>query len=167
MEPNSVQEGVVTVRILFLVIPIIIGIIHCIWRRNDPSFSKIECFFTYFLTIGVGLQSLIVGHLEIYHGDIVATFIGWPNTPFLSELGKANISFGLLGILSFWFKGGWRSATAVGAGLFIMMASIGHYRYFIYEDHSHTENIGPLVVTNMILASCLFILLILRRLTKS
>lgn len=166
MEPPVVVEGVVTVRILFLVLPVIMGIAHSIWRRNVPGFSIVECFFTYFLVIGVGLQGLIVGHLEIYHGEVVAAYVGWPNTPFLSELGKANITFGILGILSFWCRGGWRSATALGAGLFIMMANIGHYRYFIYEDHAHAATITPLIITNMILALCLFLLLVLRVVNK-
>lgn len=162
MEPTSVTAGVVTIRILFILLPLIMGTIHIFWRKNYPGFSKIECYFSYFLVIGVGLQSLLIGHLEMAQGELVATYIGWPNTPFLSELGKANVAFGILGVLCFWFKGGWRSATALGYSLFLMMAAFGHYRYFIYENHAHAATIGPLIATNMILATCLFVLLIIR-----
>lgn len=162
----AVDESVVTVRYLFCILPILMATIHCIWRRNLPGFSKVDCFLTYFLTIGVGLQSLLVGHLEIYHGDIVAQYIGWPNSPFLSELGKANIAFGVMGILSFWVRSGWREATALGYALFVLMSGLGHYRYIIFSSHTHQGILGPIITTNFIIAGCLFFLLAARRFLK-
>ncbi|MGH2611538.1 MAG: DUF6790 family protein [Rhabdochlamydiaceae bacterium] len=158
-----VTNDIVSIRILFIILPIIMGIVHCIWKRRTPGFSKTECFLAYFLIIGVGLQSLLVGYLEIYHSDVVAAYIGSSDTLFLSELGKANMAFGILGILSFWFRGGWRGATALGYGLFLFMTAIGHYRYFILNHHTHQEMIGIFIAMNILLAVCLFILLILRR----
>ena len=167
MESASISEGVVTIRILFILIPILMGTVHSIWRRKDLNFSKTECFLTYFLVIGVGLQGLIVGHLQIYHSEVVANYVGWPDTPFLSDLGKATMAFGILGILSFWFKGGWRSATALGYALNMTMASFGHYRYFIYENHPHTDTLEPLILTTAAMAACLYILLFLRSYYKT
>ncbi len=163
MEASKIPEGVVSIRFLFLILPLIMGTVHCIWKKNIPHFAKVECFLFYFLTIGVGLQGILVGNLEIYHSDIVSAYVGWENSPFLVELGEAYLAFGLMGILSYWFEGGWRSATAFGYGLLSLMTSLGHYRYFIYNDHPHQAIMGPLIVSNLILALCLFALLILRR----
>ena len=167
MESPTVSEGIITIRILFIILPILMGTIHCIWRRDVPSFSKVECFFVYFLVIGVGLQRLLVGHLEIYHKDLVAAYIGWPSSLFLSEVGKANIAFGILGILSFWFNGGWREATALGNGLFLLMVGIGHLRYNISHLYFYKEIPALLIATDFIIAGVLFTLLILRRFSKA
>lgn len=162
-----VDESVVTIRYLFCILPILIATIHCIWRRNLPRFSKADCFLTYFLTIGVGFQSLLVGHLEMYHGEIVAQYIGWPNSPFLSELGKANIAFGVMGVLSFWCRSGWREATALGYALFVLMTGIGHYRYSIFEPHPHHPILGHIITTDFMIAASLLFLLLVRRFLKN
>lgn len=158
-----ITDDIVTARILFIVLPFVMGAVHCIWRKNAIGFSKTSCFLAYFLMIGVGLQSLLVGHLEIYRPEVVAAYLGWENSPFLLELGKANIAFGVMGILSFWFGNGWRESTAVGYGLFMLMLGIGHYHYYIDEAHAHNPIIGVLVATDLIMAACLFTLLFLRR----
>ncbi len=167
MVTPGVNDGIVTIRILFIIIPILIGTVHCIWKRHIPNYSKIEYFLIYFLTISVGLQNLIIGHLDMYHSDVVANYIGWDNSQFLIELGKAHMAFGVMGILSFWFRGGWRSATAFGSGLFLLMAGIGHFEYYLYHAHPHKEIIATLAATDLIIAGFLFILLTLRHLSKA
>ncbi|MBP7074288.1 MAG: hypothetical protein KBA81_02770 [Rhabdochlamydiaceae bacterium] len=166
VSPN-VDESVATIRYLFCALPILMATVHCIWRKNFAGFSKADCFLTYFLTIGVGLQGLLVGNLEIYHSDIVAASVGWPSSPYIAELGKANIAFGVLGVLSFWFRGGWGSATALGYGLFILMRGVGHYETFKSAADGTREIVGSIVATDFILAASLFILLAIRRIYKS
>ncbi len=167
MASPAIDASVVTIRYLFCALPILMATVHCIWRRNFPGFSKADCFLTYFLTIGVGLQGLLVGNLEIYHSEIVAASVGWEMSPFIAELGKANIAFGVLGVLSFWYRGGWGSATALGYGLFILMRGMGHYKAFILASDGTREIVGSIIATDFILAASLFTLLTIRRIYKS
>lgn len=166
MVTPEVSDGVVTIRILFIILPLIMGVVHSIWKRHAPGFSKVECFLTYFLTITVGLQSLIVGHLEMYHTDIVSSYVGWDNSQFLIELGKANMAFGVIGVLCFWFRGGWRSATALGRAVFLLMAGIGHFEYYFHHTHPHKEILATLASTDLVTAGLLFMLLALRGISK-
>jgi hypothetical protein len=165
MEASPFTSDVVIIRILFIILPIIMGTIHSIWKRNIPGFSKSDCFLGYFLIISIGLQSLLISHLQIYQGEMVAAYIGWKDSPFLTELAYANLAFGIIGILSFWFREGWREATALGYGFFQLMLAIEHYR--LYDASSTQKIMGLLALTDFTFVACLFGLLILRRFCKA
>ena len=165
METSPFTNDVVSLRILFIILPAIMGAVHSLWKRNVPGFSKADCFLSYFLIISVGLQSLLISHLQIYHGDVVAAYVGWPNCPFLTELGYANTAFGIIGILSFWLRSGWKEATALGYGFFQLMLAIEHFR--LYESQPSQNIMGVLAITDFTFVACLFGLLILRRVCKA
>jgi hypothetical protein len=162
----TINESAVVIRAICIAFPILAGVVHCLWKKNTPGFSKAECFLVYFLTITVGLRCLIVGYLELYHSEAALAYIGWQDAPFLTVLGKSNIAFGTMGILSFWFQRGWRSATAWGYGLFILMTGMGLYNHDMYSTHSASPIMGPIIIADLTTALCLFSLLIIRRFLK-
>lgn len=166
MDTLAIGINVIFIRSLFILFPILAGIGHCLWKKNTPGFSKIECFLVYFLTITSGLQSLVVGYLELYQPEAVAAYLGWHNSPFLPVLAKGNIAFGVLGVLSFWFRGAWRSAAALGYSLFLLMTSTGIYGDYLHTLHPEKSMLGLVAFTDLMIAGCLLTLLILRRFSR-
>lgn len=165
MVESSVDTSVVSIRILFIILPFLIATCHCIWKRHYPGFSKSECFLVYFLVIAVGLQGILLGHLEIFHSEVVAAYVGLPDSLFLVQVGKANTAFGIIGILCFWFRGGWRSATALGYALFLLMLSLDHLRRWALNPHT-LQTLKIVLFFDMTVALCLIGLLILRQVRK-
>src|SRR5271156_4367134 len=106
----------------FIFLPLILGLDHA-RRKHRPNK---EMLLVYYLFISVGIQGLFTGIFQIVFPDIVINFLQWPYSPFLDELGLANIAFGILGILSLWQNNGWKAATAMGYGLFLFMTGLYH-----------------------------------------
>lgn len=153
-------------HLIFLLLPIAMGTIHCFWRRNHFGFSKIECFLTYFLVISVGIESLLVGYCEIFQPSLVVEYAGWAPSPFLNELGIAHISFGLLGVLSYWFSNGWRAAAGFGFSSYLLMTGFSHIRAAYFTHVYELSNFGPTLISDFGIPLCVFTLLILRKLKK-
>ena len=59
----------------------------------------LEAFFSYFIlfNIGIGYVNNFVMHTVF--AELVAEFIGWPNSPFQYEVGFASLGFGIV-----WFS---------------------------------------------------------------
>ncbi|MCQ8904725.1 MAG: hypothetical protein NQU45_03285 [Methanothermobacter sp.] len=56
--------------------------------------------------------------------DIIATYIEWPTgSPFQLEVAFANLSFGVLGLLSWKFRGEFWMATIIGFSVFYLGAA--------------------------------------------
>ena len=165
METPLIDTGIISVRALFIIIPFIIALFHCVWKKNAAGFCKCECFLVYFLVIAVGLQGVLLGHLEVFHSEIVAAYIGFPDSPFLIQVGKAHFTFGILGILCFWLKGGWREATGVGNALFFFLLSIGHMQT-LRTSSGAPETLQLVMISDLILAVILTVLLALHYFRK-
>ena len=62
-----------------------------------------------------------------------------PNTPFLREVGFANISYGILGILSIKYRSFW-VPTIIAYAVFMWGAAIGHlYSIDVYKRQLFTR----------------------------
>ena len=120
MEPKTL-EAFLTLTYIFL--PCILGYLHT-FIKGDKVAANV--FLGYYIFIAVGLQGLLTGYWQIAKPEFVVDYVQWPYSPFLLELGMANIAFGVLGIFSLWRGQGWQAAAATGYGLFLFLTGIGH-----------------------------------------
>jgi hypothetical protein len=103
----------------------------------------IETLLVYFLVINVGISALFafIGHA--FSSKKVAEYIGWPaGNPFQLEVAVANLSFGILGILCFWFRDGFLLATVIGFSIFAFGAAFVHIRDIIKNNNRSPGNAG-------------------------
>ena len=57
----------------------------------------------------------------------VAANIGWaPGSPFRLEVAFANFSIGVLGILCYWVRGNFWTATVISSSIFLLGAAYSH-----------------------------------------
>jgi hypothetical protein len=98
----------------------------------------LEAFLSYFIlfNIGIGYVNNFVMHTVF--AEMVAEFIGWPNSPFQYEVGFASLGFGIVGLLAFRGSFGLRVASIVGPTFFLWGAAGVHI-----QDIMRTQNFAP------------------------
>ena len=108
-----------------LILPVISGIIELIVAPSDP----VVVFGRWFLFWGVGTRLLVAGFSQVVRPQFtVQNILGSPNdgaAQIAQELGFANLSFGVLGIVGF-FVAGWDVPAAIAGGLFLGLAGFRH-----------------------------------------
>ena len=142
---------------LLIFLPFILGFSHAIFKRG----KKIDYILLYYIVISVGIQGLVSGIMQTFYSDFVTQYVHWPFSPFMLELGLANISYGILGVLSLRANRGWQTATAFGYALFLLFTGIRHV-IEIMEKGVNPGNSGSFMYVDNILPYIFFVLLVLR-----
>lgn len=122
----------------------------------------IESLLVSLLVVTVGLQGIwgFLGHY--FKSDEIARFIGFPpGNPFQKEVAFANLAFGVLGILSFWFRGGFWIATVISISVFLLGAALVHINEIRETQNLNPGNAGMILLTDIVIPLALIVLLIL------
>jgi hypothetical protein len=150
-------------HLLLILLPLALGAVHVLRRRSPhPVRWVAETFLLYYLVIGVGVQGLLAGMQQLFASERVAEYVGWPDSPFVHELGSMNLAFGLLGVLCIWVRGTWWHATAIGYSLFLAMAAGGHIADLVVNDNTSAGNVGPTLWADIYLPVAILGLLAVR-----
>jgi len=121
----------------------------------------VESFLLWFLVIVVGIGSLyaFVGHAFV--ADDVARSIGWPTgSPFQFEVALHNLAVGVLGVLCFWLRGDFWSATVIVFAVFGLGAAYGHIRDIRLHRNYAPGIAGPILYISDILLPLLLVVLL-------
>lgn len=118
--------GEFSIALAYIFLPLILGLIH-IYLRGVKT-GRIDVMLTYYVIVSVGIQGAVTGLLQMFAPEMVASFTQWNYSPFLIELGMANLSFGILGLISFSLGQNGKVAAAIGYGLFLLFTGVGHMK---------------------------------------
>ncbi len=124
-----------------------------------------EAVIASILLINVGLQGLLAGFMHWYRpaADRTARKIGWPaGSPFQKEVAAADAAFGVLGILSFFIRDNFLTATAIGASVMLFMMGIGHVLDIRRSRNTAPFNAGSVVWFDLLLPVAMIVLLVIR-----
>ncbi len=117
--------------------------IHLLCKREFKAFPRI--ILTYLIFFNVGVMGLIAAYGHTFMAGEIAEQIGWkPGSPFQYEVAMANLSYGVLGVLSLWLRRLFWAATVIGFSLFAFGCFVGHIIQFAQGD-SAPYNIGLFV----------------------
>jgi hypothetical protein len=114
--------GEAIVSLTFIFLPLVLGVLHASY--TDQSFVKLA--LRYYLIIVVGIQGCLTGIIQIFSPEWVVDYVKWPDSPFLKELGMANLAFGIVGFMGLWLSEGWKNAALAGYLLFLFFTGVGH-----------------------------------------
>lgn len=142
--------------LLIIVLPLALSFLHLKFRGGQ----KYHILLLYYIVFGIGIQGLASGIMQTCYSESVAQYVKWPLCPFMKELGLANISFGVLGILSLWMNRGWQSATAFGYALFLMLTGLRHAVEIVQKGLNPGDS-GTFMYVDFVMSFILFTLLIL------
>ncbi len=130
----------------------------CTEKEADKS-KRNGTLFLLYLVIGVGFQGILSGLWQVFQPVVVAKFEQWPLSPFVFELGMANIAFGILGILSPWMDNGWRMSTGIGYSIFLLLTGILHLVRIVLYGPSPGD-VGGFLLSDLFVGTILFSLVI-------
>ena len=154
-----VADDIFSLLLIFL--PLILGNLHA----SVTGKNRIETLLLYYILIGVGIQALASGITQTFFSNSVFQYVQWPFSPFMLELGLANISYGILGLLCPWMDKGWQKATAFGYASFLLFTGTRH-AVEIYNSGVNYGNSGAFAYVDYIMSAILFFLLALCYLRK-
>jgi len=144
---------------IFVGVPLLGAIIHLFVSKKPRSLNRItELLLLWYLGVGIGVGSLFSGLVQVISPEIVAQSTGWGYSPFLREVGFANISYGILGILSIKYRNFW-APTIIAYAVFMWGAALGHIYNLQQTGNLAAGNIGTVLYLD-ILMPILFIILL-------
>jgi len=122
MDGDFFRVAEVGISVGYIILPFVLGYAHALIKGG----GKWDMIFLYYLFVGVGVQGIVTGIAQIAIPETISENLEWANSPFLLELGMANISFGAVGIVGPWINRGWSTAAAVAYSLFLTITGLGH-----------------------------------------
>lgn len=152
---------------IFLTVTIIGAILHLFLSKSPKTKNRIfEVFLLWFLVIMVGIGSIwaFMGH--VFLSNTIAAMIGWPaGNPFQLEVGIANLSYGILGILCWKFRDNFWTATVIALSTFYLGDAYVHVVNIMQTGNMAPGNAGYALYLDIIVPVLLICLLIAYKLT--
>lgn len=134
------------VSILLFIVAIIVTVFHLTYRKEWRYPIWIEIFLSYILFFNMGLMGLLGAYAHVFLAPETAQSIGWePGSPFQFEVGMANLSYGVLGILSFWIRDRFWDACIIGWVVLFLGCFVGHVIDYYTTHNTAPYNIGPYI----------------------
>jgi hypothetical protein len=111
----------------------------------------------------VGLMGLWAALGHIAFPARAAQAIGWQTSPFQFEVGVANLGIGFAGVYAAFRSFEARLANNLVLACFLIGAGIGHVRDIISGGNFAPGNAGPILFTDLLTPTAIFLLLWLTR----
>ena len=141
-------------------VPLLGAIIHLFVSKKPRSLNRItELLLLWYLGVGIGVGSLFSGLVQVISPEIVAQSTGWGYSPFLREVGFANISYGILGLLAVRFRNFWAPAI-IAYAVFMWGAAAGHIYEIQQNANLSVGNAGTVLYLDILMPLFLIILLL-------
>ena len=144
----------------FLVGPLMLAVAEGVQFAQHGSDGWERALLRNALVFLVGVPGIVGASGHVFAADQVAESIGWPKgSPFQFEVGMANLSFGVLGIMCSWVTGDFWTATVVGFSVFLWGDAIGHVRQMVQEKNFNPGNAGTVFWMDILIPAALYVLL--------
>jgi hypothetical protein len=115
---------------------------------HESGFAKQLLKWVLLLSVGVQGIYTFVGH--VFLPAYSAEHIGWPDSPFQYEVGIADLTVGVLGLIAFWSNCSFRAAAAIAGIIWYVGDAIGHLRQIIIANNYAPGNAGPWFWTDVL-----------------
>ena len=131
---------------LMVVLPVVSIAVELALRHTTDILLLVGTWFTFW---GIGVRLMIAGLNQVIRPGFTAQNIFQIDAPealaIVTELGNANVAFGLIGILSLPFPG-FLMPAAIAGGLFLALDAVVHLRR---KERDVDENIA--LVTDLVI----------------
>ena len=150
---------------LFLVcfvLAVAIGAVHLYLDKQPRTKERVaQTFLLWLLVVCVGIASVLTFIADAFFADQMAASLGWPaGNPFQSLVAVANLSIGVLGILSYWKRGNFWVATVIAFAVWWLGAAVVHIRDMLVSGNHAPNNTGVTVYMDILVPVILVALLI-------
>lgn len=128
-------------QVIFALAAIIAASIHLAFSppRRSSGAAIIETYLFYLLFVYVGLMGVFTAAGHVFRPAETSASIGWGPSPYEYEVGMADLTMGVLGILCLKFRGNFWLATAIANAVWLLGDAVGHIRQ-LWLYHNHAAN---------------------------
>jgi hypothetical protein len=128
-------------QVFFAVLALVAASIHLAFSRERRSNAAaiVATYLLYLLFIYVGLMGLFTAYYHVFRPMEASASIGWATSPYEYEVGMADLTVGVLGVLCVIFRGNFWLATAIAEAVWLLGDAVGHIREMVVH-HNHAEN---------------------------
>jgi hypothetical protein len=127
-------------QLFFVVLAVVGASMHLAFSPKRRSVA-IETYLLYFLVVYVGVMGVTTSVFHVFFPVWTSASIGWSTSPYEYEVGIADLTIGLLGILCVWFRGNFWLATAIANFVWLEGDAVGHIRQMAqYNNHAQNNS---------------------------
>jgi hypothetical protein len=154
-------------QLVFVLLALVPAVIHlAVSRARRQSGAAIAAtFLIYLLVVYVGIMGLLTAYAHVFRPVQTSASIGWSTSPYEYEVGMADLTVGVLGVLCLWLRGNFWLATAIANAVWLLGDAIGHVREIMIHNDRAANNSGIFLVVEFIMPLVILILAIYHRRT--
>jgi hypothetical protein len=141
------------IQVFFTLVAVVAASVHVAFspQRRRSGAAIAGTYLLYLLFFYVGLMGLLTAYAHVFRPAETSASIGWSTSPYEYEVGMADLTVGLLGVLCVKFRGDFWLATAIANAVWLLGDAVGHIRQMtLYNNHA-SNNSGIFLVTEIMM----------------
>jgi hypothetical protein len=154
-------------QIAFIVLALLAASIHLVGspasRSSKPAIAR--TYLLYLLVIYVGFMGILTAYAHVFRPIQTSASIGWSTSPYEYEVGMADLTIGVLGILCLWFRGNFWVATAIANAVWLLGDAIGHIHQMTANNNHAANNSGIFLIAEILTPIVILLLALYNRKT--
>jgi hypothetical protein len=156
-------------QVIFVVLAVIAASIHLAFSpdRRKSGAAIGGTYLLYLLFFYVGLMGILTAYAHVFRPVQTSASIGWSTSPYEYEVGMADLTVGVLGILCLWLRGNFWLATAIANAVWLLGDAVGHLRQIVLNNNHAANNSGVFLVVEFTMPVVIVILALYCRRTTA
>ena len=120
-------------------------------KRRSSGAAIARTYLLYLFFFYVGLMGVLTAYAHVFRPVETWASIGWSTSPYEYEVGMADLTVGVLGVLCLKFRADFWLATAIGNAVWLLGDAVGHLRQMTLNNNHASNNSGIFLVTEIIM----------------
>jgi hypothetical protein len=139
-------------QLFFILLAVIAASIHLAVsaKRRGSAAAIAETYLIYLFVLYVGLMGVLTAYAHVFRPLQTSASIGWVTSPYEYEVGMADLTVGVLGILCLWFRANFWLATAIANAVWLLGDSVGHIRQLLLYNDRAANNSGVFLYAEIV-----------------
>ena len=140
-------------QVVFTLIAVVGASVHLALspRRRSSGAAIAGTYLLYLFFFYVGLMGVLTAYAHVFRPVETSASIGWSTSPYEYEVGMADLTVGVLGVLCLKFRGDFWLATAIANAVWLLGDAVGHIRQMTLNNNHASNNSGIFLVTEIIM----------------
>jgi len=119
-------------------------------KRRGSGAAIAGTYLLYLFFLYVGMMGVLTSYAHVFRPVQTSASIGWSTSPYEYEVGMADLTVGVLGILCLKFRGNFWLATAIANGVWLWGDAVGHVRQMTLNNDHAANNSGLFLVAEFV-----------------
>jgi hypothetical protein len=140
-------------QVIFTLIAVVGASVHLAFspKRRSSGAAIAGTYLLYLLFFYVGLMGVLTAYAHVFRPVETSASIGWSTSPYEYEVGMADLTVGVLGVLCLKFWADFWLATAIANAVWLLGDAVGHVRQMTLNNNHASNNSGIFLVTEIIM----------------